>query len=132
MAATAIFPGNTVFVSAPSVSVAVGSHTFGPVPVPSSLTSVVVAFDITNHGAGNTSAVSAAAEISFDGGANWQPFFSFARDKGYAPVTEVGVPPGWAYMLVKLPEVGNANRQVRGTLTVANAPLTTAVQVEGQ
>lgn len=133
MAGQTIFAGNSVLVSAPSVTVPVGVHPFGPVTLPSALGQVVVAFDITSHGDGSAASVAVAVELSLDGGATWQPFFSFERDKGYAPIAEPGIPTGWAYMRVpKLPQPGNPNRQVRGTLTISNAPLTTAVQVEGQ
>jgi hypothetical protein len=132
MAATPIFAGDTVLVSSPSVNLSVGDHPFGPSAVPTAWSVVVAAYDITSHGAGNTSAVSLMSDISLDGGATWQPFVGFARDKGYAPTTEPGVPLGWAYVRIALPQPGNPNRQVRGVLTIANAPLKTAAQIEGQ
>lgn len=132
MAATPIFPGDTVIASANSASLSIGNHPFGPVAVPTAWSVIVAAYDITSHLTGNTSAVSLTSDISLDGGVTWHPFIACARDKGYAPTTEAGVPPGWAYIRAPLPQPGNANRQLRGVLTITNAALKTAAQVEGQ
>lgn len=86
-------------------------------------------WDITDHLDGHAGSMTADIEISTDDRKTWRHLAGAARDKGYAPIEEPGEPNDIAYLRVALPEVGNPNRWVRGSLVVDGQAVRTNFEI---
>jgi hypothetical protein len=134
-----IFAGDTVIYAEPGEIYPVGISPVGAgsYALPGTFSQLTIAWDISNHLAGNTSSASISADLSLDGGNTWNtlgcdPFpVIVARNQGYNAVP--GDPtPTWCYLTVPLPQVGNPNRMVRCWITVSGASILTGGWIEGQ
>lgn len=96
-----------------------GSYSFGPFDINQSISQVnlQVVRDTWLDTGGNV--FKAIAEISLDGGSSWQFWFSFSTCGGETINPHTGLVDNTSGVIIAVPDVGNLNRCVRGTVEVA-------------
>jgi hypothetical protein len=96
-----------------------------PVTVDPAADTIVLAWDISNHKAGDPAIMVISADISLDGGATWQFLISGGRDKGYDPIPDKhGTLQTMASVSCQLPGIGVISRQIRATLSSSSSVIT--------
>lgn len=107
----------------------VGVYTISPVSVPPGYTRVYIKLMRALWLDPGTRA-SWLIEVSQDGGTTWDtdpPAASGSTPGGISINPQTGLPRPFSLIYAALPQPGNPNRKIRGTVTVAGGPITTTI-----
>ena len=117
-----------------------GTTNYGPATLTPDVSVLTITLDRTNW-TDPTITVEIRGEISLDGGATWSPqpsgqavwpWGAFPIDftaAGGVITGPGGVVVNTSELTVSIPDVGNANRQLRGSMTITGGNLRTSISV---